>query len=115
MAQAIDLAQRGHKVTLLGRFDFVPDGSKAICFSKRSLEILDRLGVGRTVVDRAVSWNLGKVFWKDQREPIYQFDLLPTKNQKMPAFINIQQYYLEDILIERVAELPNIELRRAQR
>lgn len=111
LAQAIDLGQRGHDVVVLGRFDFVPLGSKAICFSKRSLDILDRLGVGEKAVERGVVWNVGKVFWKDEREPVYQFDMLPVKHQKMPGFINIQQYYLEDMLLERVAELPNIDIR----
>lgn len=111
LAQAIDLAQRGHDVVVLGRFDFVPAGSKAICFSKRSLDILDRLGVGETAVERGVIWNVGKVFWGDRDDPVYQFDMLPVKNQKMPGFINIQQYYLEDILLERIAELPNIDIR----
>lgn len=111
LAQAIDLGQRGHDVIVLGRFDFVPLGSKAICFSKRSLDILDRLGVGETAVERGVVWNVGKVFWKDDREPVYQFDMLPVKNQKMPGFINIQQYYLEDMLLERAEELPNIDIR----
>lgn len=111
LAQAIDLGQRGHDVIVLGRFDFVAGGSKAICFSKRSLDILDRLGVGDKAVEKGVAWNIGKVFWKDRREPIYQFDMLPVKNQKMPGFINLQQYYLEDILLDRISELPNIDLR----
>jgi len=111
LAQAIDLGQRGHDVIVLGRFDFVPLGSKAICFSKRSLDILDRLGVGEKAVERGVVWNAGKVFWKDEREPVYQFDMLPVKNQKMPGFINIQQYHLEDILLDRAGKLPNIDIR----
>lgn len=111
LAQAIDLGQRGHEVVVLARFDFIPAGSKAICFSKRSLDILDRLGVGEAAVNRGVIWNIGKVFWKDDREPIYQFDMLPVKDQKMPGFINIQQYYLEDLLIERLAGLPNVSIR----
>lgn len=111
LAQAIDLGQRGHQVIVLGRFDFIPAGSKAICFSKRSLDILDRLGIGKKAVERGVVWNVGKVFWKDAREPVYQFDMLPVKNQKMPGFINIQQYLLEELLLERIAELPNVALR----
>lgn len=111
LAQAIDLGQRGHEVVLLGRFDFVPAGSKAICFSKRSLDILDRLGVGEKAVDRGVAWNVGKVFWKDRRDPVYQFDTLPMKNQKMPGFINLPQYLLEELLLDRVGELPNIDMR----
>lgn len=111
LAQAIDLAQSGHGVIILARFDFIPAGSKAICFSKRSLDLLDQLGVGERAVARGVVWNEGKVFWKAGSEPIYRFDMLPVKNQKMPGFINIQQYYLEEILLERVLELPNIDLR----
>jgi len=111
LAQAIGLGQRGHDVIVLGRFDFVPGGSKAICFSKRSLDILDRLGVGAQAVEHGVIWNVGKVFWKDEREPVYQFDMQPVKNQKNPGFINIQQYHLEEILLDRIAEIPNIDIR----
>jgi 3-(3-hydroxy-phenyl)propionate hydroxylase len=111
LAMAIDLAQRGHRVVVIGKYPFVPAGSKAICFSKRSLDILDRLGIGEASVARGVTWNVGKVFWKDSREPIYQFDMLPVKNQKMPGFINLQQYHMEDLLLERAAQLPGIELR----
>ena len=111
LAQAIDLGQRGHDVVLLGRFDFVPAGSKAICFSKRSLDILDRLGVGEKAVEQGVIWNVGKVFWQDEREPVYQFDMQPVKHQKMPGFINIQQYLVEDLLLDRIAELPNVDIR----
>lgn len=111
LAMAIDLAQRGHEVIVLGKHPSVPLGSKAICFSKRSLDILDRLGVAEASVAKGVTWNIGKVFWKDSREPIHQFDLQPVKNQKMPAFINLQQYYMEDLLLDRVAELPGIDFR----
>lgn len=111
LAMAIDLAQRGHDVVLLAKYDFIAAGSKAICFSKRSLDILDRLGVGEASVEKGVTWNIGKVFWKDSRDPVYQFDLLPVKGQKMPGFINIQQYYMEDLLLDRIAELPAIDFR----
>ena len=111
LAQAIDLGQRGHRVVVLGRFDFVPAGSKAICFSKRSLDILDRLGVGEAAVEKGVIWNVGKVFWKESRDPIYQFDMLPVKNQKMPGFINIQQYHVEELLLQRIEALDTVEVR----
>lgn len=111
LAMAIDLALKGHQVVVLGRYNFIADGSKAICFSKRSLDILDRLGVGEAAVARGVDWNVGKVFWQDRAEPVYQFDMLPVKNQKMPGFINLQQYLLEDMLIDRIGGLPSIDLR----
>ena len=106
---AIDLAQRGQNVVLLNKGKLTASGSKAICFSKRSLEIFDRLGCGQRMVDKGVSWNVGKVFLKDK--PLYGFDLLPEPGHARPAFINLQQYYVEGYLAERAAELSTIDIR----
>ena len=62
---AIDLAQRGIQVVLLLDDDNkLSTGSRAICFAKRTLEIFDRLGCGERMVDKGVSWNVGKVFFQ---------------------------------------------------
>ena len=111
LALALDLGRRGQPVTLLNRLDFIAAGSKAICFSKRSLDIFDRLGVGDAMVARGVTWNVGKVFRGADPDPVYQFDLLPVKDQKRPAFINIQQYHVETILAEAVARAPAVDMR----
>jgi len=111
LAMALDLGQRGHRVVVLNRLDYIAGGSKAICFSKRSLDILDRLGIGDRMVDKGVTWNVGKVFWKDRPDPVYQFDLLPVKDQKRPAFINLQQYYVEEYLVDALAALPHVDIR----
>ena len=112
---ALDLGQRGHDVLLLSRLDFVAAGSKAICFAKRSLEIWDRLGVADVMLDTGVVWNVGKVFWGNRPGPIYQFDLLPDKYQRFPAFINLQQYHVESRLIDALGAFPNVELRWGHR
>ncbi|PHR57030.1 MAG: FAD-dependent oxidoreductase [Robiginitomaculum sp.] len=108
---ALDLARKGHDVCILTAFDFIASGSKGICYSKQSLDILDRLGVGERVIEKGVIWNVGKVFWGDQKQPIYQFDMLPLKDQKNPGFINIQQYYLEDYLVDALEALDNVDIR----
>lgn len=84
-------------------------GSRAICFAKRTLEIWDRLGVGQTMMDKGVSWNLGKVYFGDQA--LYQFDMLPDEGHERPAFVNLQQYYVEAYLLERALQMPLIDLR----
>lgn len=109
LSLAIDLALRGVKVVLLEAGTSLSAGSRAICYAKRSLEILDRLGVGQRMLDKGVTWQQGKVFWRDQK--VYQFDLLPETGHRMPAFVNCQQYYLEHFLIERAQELDGIDLR----
>lgn len=103
LAAAIDLAQQGIEVLVLDDNDKVSFGSRAICFAKRPLEILDRLGCGQPMVDKGVQWNLGKVFF-DNRQ-VYEFNLLPEDGHKRPAFINLQQYYFEEYLVQRVREL----------
>jgi 3-(3-hydroxy-phenyl)propionate hydroxylase len=109
LSLAIDLAQRGVKVLLLDNDFRLSTGSRAICFAKRTLEVFDRLGCGEPMVAKGVSWKVGKVFFKDA--PIYTFDLLPEPGHERPAFINLQQYYVEGYLAERAAALPLIEIR----
>ena len=106
---AIDLAQQGVPVLLLDDDDRLSTGSRAICFAKRTLEIFDRLGCGQRMVDKGVTWNLGKVFFHD--EPVYSFNLLPEAGHQRPAFINLQQYYVEGYLLDRARQLPNLEIR----
>jgi 3-(3-hydroxy-phenyl)propionate hydroxylase len=109
LALAIDLAQRGVPVVLLDNDDRLSTGSRAICFAKRTLEIFDRLGCGDRMVAKGVSWNVGKVFLRD--EQVYRFDLLPDPGHERPAFINLQQYYVEGYLVERARQLPLVDLR----
>ncbi|MDP3819866.1 MAG: FAD-dependent oxidoreductase [Burkholderiales bacterium] len=109
LSLAIDLAQQGVRVVLLDNDNTLSTGSRAICFAKRTLEIFDRLGCGERMVDKGVSWKVGKVFFKDAQ--IYSFDLQPDAGHERPAFINLQQYYVEGFLAERAAELPLIDLR----
>ncbi|MEZ5811760.1 MAG: FAD-dependent oxidoreductase [Rhizobiaceae bacterium] len=103
LAAAIDLARHGVPVVVLDDNDKVSFGSRAICFAKRPLEILDRLGCGQPMVDKGVTWNTGRVFF-DERQ-VYGFNLLPEDGHKRPAFINLQQYYFELYLVNRVREL----------
>lgn len=109
LSLAIDLALRGQRVVLLDDADRIGDGSRAICFSKRSLEYWDRLGVASRMTHKGVVWNVGKIFLGP--DLLYQFDLLPEAGHKMPAFINLQQYYAESFLVDRAHELPAIDLR----
>jgi 3-(3-hydroxy-phenyl)propionate hydroxylase len=109
LSLAIDLAQRAVPVVLLDNDHTLSTGSRAICFAKRTLEIFDRLGCGHRMASKGVSWNLGRVFFRN--EPIYSFDLLPEAGHERPAFVNLQQYYVEGYLAERAAQLPLIDVR----
>jgi 3-(3-hydroxy-phenyl)propionate hydroxylase len=109
LATAIDLAQHDIPVVLVDDDCSLATGSRAICFSKRSLDIFDRLGCGDRMVEKGISWNVGKCFF--QEELVYTFNLLPEAGHHRPAFINLQQYYVEGFLLERAQSLPNIDIR----
>lgn len=106
---ALDLAARGIRSVVLDRRTSLSDGSRAICWSKRTLEIMDRLGLGDELVAKGVTWQRGKVFHRDRE--IFGFDLLPEAAHKRPAFINLQQFYFEDVCIRAAAEHSLIDLR----
>src|SRR4051794_31080727 len=91
LVTAIDLASRGVAVVLLDDADRIGEGSRGICYAKRSLEILDRLGVGEDLLARGITWKLGKVYLGERL--VYSFDLASEEGHKMPPFINLQQYY----------------------
>lgn len=100
---AIDLAQHGVEVVVVDDNDKVSWGSRAVCYAKRPLEILDRLGCAKPMVEKGVEWNLGKVFFDDRK--VYEFNLLPEDGHQFPAMINLQQYYFEEYMVNRVREL----------
>ncbi len=112
LTAAIDLALKGVAVVLLDDDKTVSVGSRAVCYAKRALEIWDRLGCAAPMVDKGVVWKTGKVFRGDRQ--IYQFDLLPEAGHRMPAFVNLQQYYLEEFLVRRAQEV-GVDLRWRER
>lgn len=96
---AIDLAQRDIPVLLLDDDNTVSVGSRGLCYAKRTLEILDRLGAAGPVCDKGVSWNVGRTFLAEHE--VYRFDLLAQPDHQFPGMVNLQQYYLEEYLFRR--------------
>ena len=109
LATAIDLAQRGLQVLLLDDDETVSVGSRGLCYAKRALEVLDRLGCGDPVVKKGVTWNVGRTFF--DTEQVFEFNLLPEAGHERPGMVNLQQYYLEEYMVARAQELPGIDLR----
>ena len=113
LALAIDLAQRDIPVVVLDDDDTVSVGSRAICWSKRTLEIFDRLGVGEDVAAKGVQWQTGRVFFGERE--VFHFDLAPESGYRRPPFVNLQQYHVESMLVARARALPCCTLRFGHR
>lgn len=106
LAAAVDLAVHGIKSIVVDDNNVVSVGSRAICWAKRTLEIFDRLGIGDRMVAKGITWKVGRLF--HGMNEVYNFDLLPEAGHKMPAFINLQQYYVEQYLAERCVSFPEL-------
>ena len=105
LATALGLARREVPVVLLEARDTVSVGSRAICTSRHSLEILDRLGVGDRVQERSLVWDRGKSFYRDQQ--VLQFVMPNDEKFVRPPMVNISQADIEQYLYEALLAEPN--------
>jgi 3-(3-hydroxy-phenyl)propionate hydroxylase len=71
---------------------------------------MDRSGAANKMLEKGVTWNQGRVYLKNHE--IYNFDLQMATDLKMPAFINLQQYYFEEFLESHLREKQLTEIRR---
>lgn len=86
--------------------------SRGICYTQKSLEIFDRLGVYDRIAAKGIQWSVGRTF--AGKDEVYSFDLRQQGAYNLssqPPFINIQQFYIEGFLVERIAELGHVEIR----
>jgi 3-(3-hydroxy-phenyl)propionate hydroxylase len=97
---ALDLGLKGIKVLVLDDHEGAGAGSRALCFAKRTLEIADRLGAAKPMIEKGVQWNIGKVF--HDKSQIYEFNLQPESGHQFPAFINLQQPYYEKYIFDAI-------------
>ena len=113
LCAALNLRLRGIDATALEAAPAPAEGSRAICFSKRTLEIFHKLGAAAPMVEKGARWSRGKIHFGDAL--IHEFDLLPESGHSMPAFVNLQQYYCERFLESRLREVDPRALRRGWR
>ncbi|MBK0394455.1 FAD-dependent monooxygenase [Ramlibacter algicola] len=86
--------------------------SRGICYTQKSLEIFHRLGVYDRIAAKGIQWHVGRTF--AGHDEVYSFDLRQQPGfdlSSQPPFINIQQFYIEGFLVERIQELGGVELR----
>ena len=112
---ACALARYGVEAVLLDEDNTVGvkgASSRGICYTQKSLEIFQRLGIYERIAAKGVQWSVGRTFAGD--DEVYSFDLHQQSNFNLstqPPFINIQQFYIEGYLVERIYELGHVDLR----
>jgi 3-(3-hydroxy-phenyl)propionate hydroxylase len=68
-------------------------GSRAICMSRRSQEILGWVGADKPLVEKGLSWVGGRSYYRATQVLHFQMPNDPT--QRFAPMVNIQQYFAE--------------------
>jgi 3-(3-hydroxy-phenyl)propionate hydroxylase len=111
---ALGLANYGVGSVLIEADDSVCFGSRAICISRRSLEILERLGTLPEFLEKGLPWTGGRSFYRDKE--VLRFEMPHDENQKLPSMVNIEQYYIEQFLLNAAEKRADrIDIRWATR
>lgn len=97
LATALALARHGVRSVVIEADDSVCVGSRAICFSRRSLEILSRYGAAMPFLATGLPWVGGRSFYRNAE--VLHFSMPHDEMQRLPPMINLQQYYVEDFLL----------------
>jgi 3-(3-hydroxy-phenyl)propionate hydroxylase len=100
---ALGLARQGVPVVLLEADDGVCVGSRAICVSRRSLEIAERLGALPGFLKVGLPWTGGRSFYRQQQ--VLHFQMPADENQKLPPMLNMAQYSIEQALLDEAQAL----------
>jgi 3-(3-hydroxy-phenyl)propionate hydroxylase len=86
--------------------------SRGICYTQKSLEIFHRLGVYEAIAAKGIQWSVGRTFAGN--DEVYSFDLRQQSAYNLstqPPFVNIQQFYIEAFLVDRIVQLGSVDLR----
>ena len=92
------LARHGVASLVVEADDGYCTGSRAICMSRRSQEILGWVGADRPLVAKGLSWVGGRSFYRDTEVLHFQMPSEPT--QRFAPMLNIQQYFVEQFAHE---------------
>lgn len=109
LTTALALARHGVRSVVLEADDRVCTGSRAICISRRSLEILARYGAARAFLARGLPWVGGRSYYRNAE--VLRFSMPNAASERLPPMINLQQYYVEDFLLDACASTALVEVR----
>lgn len=109
LTTALDLARHGIPSIVLESERQVSEGSRAIVFTRRSLEILQQVGVAERVTEAGLGWRSGNSFYRNQR--VFRMEAPHDPDDRFPPMTNLQQPCLEQFLVEACEANPLVQLR----
>lgn len=106
---ALELARHGVRSVVIEADATVSEGSRAICISRRSMEIFQQVGVIDRFLSKALPWTTGRSYYRGQE--VYRFDMPHSGDERFHPMANLQQCWIEEFLVEQLEETGTSEIR----
>src|SRR3954468_17467526 len=100
------LARHGVRSLVVEADEGYCTGSRAICISRRSQEILWSAGAGPALAAKALPWTGGRSFWRDRE--VLHFEMPHEPTQRFAPMVNIQQYHVEAFVHQALQQVPGL-------
>ncbi|MFV9475071.1 FAD-dependent monooxygenase [Advenella sp. RU8] len=109
MVTALELARHGVSCVVLTAEQQVSEGSRALAFTRRSMEILQQAGVAERMTEAGLPWRFGNSYYRGQR--VFRLEAPHDSNDRFYPLINVQQQYMEEFLHDACKANPLIDFR----
>jgi 3-(3-hydroxy-phenyl)propionate hydroxylase len=106
LALAALLAEYGIETLTIEADDSYCSGSRAICISRRSQEIMGWFGADAQLVEKGLGWTAGRSYFRDKE--VLHFDMPHDPAQRFAPMVNIQQYYVEQYAHDAMQRHPEL-------
>lgn len=113
LVTALELARHGVGSVALNAELQVSQGSRAIVFTRRSMEILQQVGTAQRMTDNGLPWRFGNSYYRGQRT--FRMEAPHDPDDRFFPMLNIQQQYMEEYLLDACDAQPLVELRWGNR
>lgn len=84
-------------------------GSRSICQQRETLDIWDTVGAGRAIADEGVTWRVARTYYREHE--LFHVAFSDSGTSPFPPWVNIGQARVEQLLDERIADTPLVEVR----
>ncbi len=109
MVTALELARHGVPSVVLAADLQLSQGSRAICFTRRSMEILQQVGVAERMSAVGLPWRFGNSYYRGQR--VFRMEAPHDADDRFFPIINVQQQFMEEYLHDACRANPLIDFR----
>ena len=109
MVTALELARHGVPSVVLSAELQFSQGSRAIVFTRRSMEILQQVGVAERMTAGGLPWRFGNSFYRNQL--CFRMEAPHDADDRFGPLLNVQQQYMEEYLHDACQANPLIDFR----